>query len=161
MSTINYTSQSKKYFYLWKTPWIKNTRILRQAPGSPHGPAGNSPSNFPIHGALRDPRIPWKARRVAWRTRAGPLQQPGGPGPETGYPMWGARQGPSGLGVQAIPGWCPGPGLVGIELATSRDLCRTRRGQCPPSFKTSYLFPCSLKPCLTGTPESSAILRKA
>ena len=33
--TINYTSQSKKYFYLWKTPWIKNTRILRQAP-DPH-----------------------------------------------------------------------------------------------------------------------------
>ena len=106
------------------------------------GPAGNSPSNFPIHGALK-----------AWRARAGPVQRPGGPRPEAGDPMRGARQGLRDSEFRLSWG---GPraqarrNRTGHEQGLMQD---TRRCQGPPSLK-SYLFPCSLKPRLTGSPES-------
>lgn len=89
------------------------------------GPAGNSPSNFPIHGALG-----------AWRARAGPVQRPGGPGPEAGDPMRSARQGLRDSEFRLSRG---GPraqarrNRTGHEQGLMQD---TRRCQGPPSFKT-------------------------
>lgn len=57
--------------------------------------------------------------------------------------------GAAGLGVQAIPGWCPGPGLVGIELATSRDLCRTH-GEVKVHPASKQELPVSLQPEATS-----------
>ena len=149
--TINYSSQSKKYFYLQKTPWIKNTRIVREAPDPHMGPAGNSPSNFPIHGALG-----------AWRARAGPVQRPGGPGPEAGDPMRGARQGLRDSEFRLSWG---GPraqarrNRTGHEQGLMQD---TRRCQGPPSFKTRVTcFPAAWSHVSPDRPKVCHAPRKA
>ena len=127
---------------------MKNTRIVKQAPDPHMGPAGNSPSNFPIHCRLRGPAIP---------------ERPGGRPGGQGQALCGGQEGqdlrrviPREVHVRGCetqrsgsPGMVPGPrprrNRVGHEQGLMQDTPRCRG---PPSFQTE--LPVSLQPEATS-----------